>query len=257
MFSTSRQSPSSRPSPSQGQLPSARPLQPSRSCATQPRLPDVTASPPSAARSQPSFTDATSLVVLKQRSTALKALEAGKARNSPPGSAARRRCFAERDASKLENGGKALGSTTCPRSPRRCFAERDARPLGHREALGAGASREPASTSGPGNRAEDAAPNPGFEYDLFLSFCANPVKSGLDEAITSDRLLERGDIVRADFFTSSLLPRYLEGRDPFRGVLATWRRYTPDSFCGVRYADTRTGATLLQPVASNPPTKAN
>ncbi|KAJ6525368.1 hypothetical protein B0H19DRAFT_1385981 [Mycena capillaripes] len=178
-----------------------------------PRLPDVTASPPSAARSRPSFTDATSLVVLKQRSAALKALEAGKARNSPPGSAARRRCFAERDASKLENGGRALGSTICPRSPRRCFTERNARPLRRREAL--------------------------------------------------DRLLERvcdrlkGEIVRADVSTSSLLPLYLEGRDPLRGVLATWRRYAPDTFCGMWYADTRTGATLLQPVAPSPPTKAN
>ncbi|KAJ6556467.1 hypothetical protein B0H19DRAFT_1262524 [Mycena capillaripes] len=111
----SRQSPSSRPSASQGQLPAAGPLQPRRPCATrhQPRLPVVTVSP----------------------SNALKALEAGEARNPPPGSAARRRCFAERDASKLENGEMALGSTTCPSSPRRCFAERDARPLGRREAL--------------------------------------------------------------------------------------------------------------------------
>ncbi|KAJ6530695.1 hypothetical protein B0H19DRAFT_1384612 [Mycena capillaripes] len=134
-----------------------------------------------------------------------------------------RRCFAERDASKLEHEGKASSTTTRPSSPRRCFAERDARPLGRRDALGAGGSREPASMSGPGSRAEDAALNPDFEYDLFLSFCANPVNPELDEAITSDGLLERvcdrlkGDIVRADVSTSSLLPLYLDGRDPLRG----------------------------------------
>ncbi|KAJ6537015.1 hypothetical protein B0H19DRAFT_1079396 [Mycena capillaripes] len=102
-----------------------------------------------------------------------------------------RRCFAERDASKLEHGGEASSTTTRPSSPPRCFAERDRRSLGHREPLGAGDSREPASTSSPGNRAEDATSNPDFEYDLFLSFCANPVNPGLEEAITSDGLLER------------------------------------------------------------------
>ncbi|KAJ6530737.1 hypothetical protein B0H19DRAFT_1082453 [Mycena capillaripes] len=49
------------------------------------------------------------------------------------------------------------------------------------------------------------------------------VNPGLDEAITSDGLLERVcdrlkcDIVRADVSTSSLLPLYLEGRDLLRG----------------------------------------
>ncbi|KAJ7821610.1 hypothetical protein B0H14DRAFT_3146651 [Mycena olivaceomarginata] len=51
---------------------------------------------------------------LNQRSAALKTLEAGKAGNPPPGSAATHCRFAERDASKIERGGKALSSTPAP-----------------------------------------------------------------------------------------------------------------------------------------------
>ncbi|KAJ7870463.1 hypothetical protein B0H14DRAFT_3440023 [Mycena olivaceomarginata] len=101
----------------------------------------------------------------------------------------------------LSMGERPRAAPPAPSSLRRCFAERDARTLGNCGALGADHSPGPASTSGAGNRAEDAIPNPDFASDGLLERVCDRLKGDIGR----DPLC--GDDLARDL--EALHPRYL------------------------------------------------